>query len=357
MTWRLKEEPSPSRRAKARVALAAFLFLLVGCAAPTDRKFPEREVVRFWHPWTAEWEGVVRRIADRFNASQTRYEVVPLSVPGGDATRTKFMLAVSGGDPPDVVATWENVLPLWARDGIVRPLDPFMSPVDRAAYAATYPVARKAGAYQGKIYGLSVGLNVPALYYRPAVLRAAGLPDRPPRTLEEEARWGDALDQKAADGSLKRLGLLPGDLRDLAPYFGGGYEGGRIDTPGNRAALAWIARQREKVGFDRYVRFQVGLGLDSAGGSGGDSWPFVAGRYGMAVDGQWRVEQVAKSAPQIAREYLTAPRFRPARRGRRASATRWRRCSSCPRRGGTRTGRGRSRGSGRASPTRRPPPR
>ncbi len=264
-------------------------------------------MVRLWHPWTAEGSDTIERIAARFNASQSRYEVVPLSVPGGDATTTKFMLAVSGGNPPDLVASWDPVLPLWARDGIVQPLDDRMSPADRHAYASEYPVARAAGAYRGKTYGLCVGLNVQAVYYRPKELRAAGLPDRAPKTLEEMEDWGARLDRKAADGSLVRLGLLPAGLRDHAPAFGGGYADGRIDTPGNRAALEWETRQRRRVGFDRYLRFQIGLGLDSAGGSGGGGWPFVVGRYALAVDGQWRVEEIAKYAPEMVHDYRTAP--------------------------------------------------
>ncbi len=41
--------------------------------APTVRK-----KVRFWHMWTAEWKDVVDRIVDRFNKSQSEYEVEAL---------------------------------------------------------------------------------------------------------------------------------------------------------------------------------------------------------------------------------------------------------------------------------------
>lgn len=287
--------------------IVALALLLVGCAAPSDRRFPGREVVRVWHPWSGEDAATIQAIADRFNLSQSRYEAIPLSVPGGDETKTKFMLAVSGGDPPDLVATWDPVLPLWARDGIAQPLDPWMSSTDRAAYAKEFPVARRAGEYRGKVYGLSVGLNLFGLYYRPDLLRAAGLPGRAPRTLEELADWGDRLNVRKADGSLARWGLAPGGLRDLGPLFGGGYEEGRIDTPGNLAALRWMAERRAKVGFKEVQRFQVGIGLDAGGNSSEAGWPFVMGRYAMAMDGQWRVGEIAKSAPEFAHLYRTAP--------------------------------------------------
>lgn len=288
--------------------LLVLALLASGCAPRgAAGRLPRRETVRFWHPWGGDDERTVKAICERFNRSQARYEVVPLGIPGGPSASTKFMLAVSGGDPPDLVATWDAVLPLWARDGVVQPLDARMSAADARAYAAQYAVARKAGAYRGRVYGLAVGLNVQGVYYRPSVLRAAGLPARAPRTLEEIALWGDRLVRRNRDGSLQRLGLLVGSLRDTAPLFGGGYERGRIDTPENRAALRWLADSRRRVGFDDYVRFQVGLGLDSAGGSSGAGWPFVGGRYALAVDGQWKVAEVAGAAPEVAREYRTAP--------------------------------------------------
>jgi multiple sugar transport system substrate-binding protein len=46
--------------------------------------------------WTAEWKVVVERICDRFNKSQDRYEVIPLSVPG-TAADSKFLLAAADG--------------------------------------------------------------------------------------------------------------------------------------------------------------------------------------------------------------------------------------------------------------------
>ena len=249
----------------------------------------------------------MKAIADRFNASQTRYEAIPLSVPGSDDAKTKFMLSVAGGDPPDLVATWEPVLPVWARDGIVQPLGAFMSPSDRTAYDQEYPVARRAGTYRGKVYGLSVGLNVPGLYYRPSLLKAVGLPDRPPHTLEELARWGARLDERDPDGRIRRVGLDPGWLRDLAPLFGARAEAGRIDSPENLAALRWIVGVKSKLGLKAVQRYQSGIGIGDSGRLAQAGWPFAAGRYAMAVDGQWRVSEVAKGAPEFVDDYRTAP--------------------------------------------------
>ena len=112
----------------ASVALAvAGVILVFALPGATSRKYPDRVPVRFWHMWTAEWKDVVDRIVDRFNESQDRYEVMPLSVPG-TAADSKFLLSVAGGAPPDVMAQWNQVIPKWAESGLIIPLNSLMSP-------------------------------------------------------------------------------------------------------------------------------------------------------------------------------------------------------------------------------------
>ena len=97
------------------------LFLWLFAMSPREtqeaslRKYPHRIPVRFWHMWSAEWKVVVDRIVDRYNRSQDKYEVIALSVPGG--ADTKFLLGAMGGDPPDVMAQWNPVIPTWAEGG------------------------------------------------------------------------------------------------------------------------------------------------------------------------------------------------------------------------------------------------
>src|SRR5688572_4183215 len=127
------------------------LLCVVSCAqngpVPESRAGSERAQVRFWHMWTAEWKVVVDRIVERFNQSQDRYEVVALSVPPTGA-ESKFLLAVVGGDPPDVMAQWQNVIPTWADSSLIVPLDDLMSARDAEIFARdAYPVVKKIGSY------------------------------------------------------------------------------------------------------------------------------------------------------------------------------------------------------------------
>ncbi len=264
--------------------------------------------VRFWHMWTAEWKVVVDRIVERYNSSQDRYEVVALSVPPTGA-ESKFLLAVVGGDPPDVMAQWQNVIPTWADSGLILPLDGLMSPEDRATFDRdAYPVVKKIGTYRGHLYGLAIGVNTWACYVRLDHLRDAGLdPAALPTTLEDLVAWGRRLDRFDRAGNLTRLGFLPQWLMLYAPLFAGGFydeASGELtlDTAPNRRALAYGVAQRQKLGIDRVTRF------DSAQNAGfGVEWPFAAGALSMTVDGQWRVEQLAKYAPTLPYRVIPVP--------------------------------------------------
>lgn len=305
-----------------QVALAAALLALAAAlawpAAPR-RGYPGRTPVRFWHMWTAEDSGVVERIVARFNRSQQRYEVIPLSVPSQGAD-TKFLLSVVGGDPPDCMAEWNPVIAPWVENHLLLPLDSLMTPAERQRFQReAYPIVRKVGMYHGRLYGVMIGVDIYACYYRPEQFRAAGLdPDRFPRSLEELLKVGKVLNRFDAQGHLTRVGYLPQSFEQLAPAFGGGFfddATGQVtlDTPANRRALSCIADANRQLGFENVVRFRSSLTSNS-----GVEWPFITGAYSVTLDGQWRVELLARYAPDL--EYRVAP-LPPPRGGRALAGT------------------------------------
>ena len=289
------------------------LILIVGVvlvlALPGERtrKYPGREPVKFWHMWSGEWKVVIDRIADRFNQSQDKYEVIALSVPGQSADQ-KFLMSVTGGDAPDVMAQWNQVIPAWAESGLLMPLDKLMSKaeLDELRQAA-YPVAMQIGSYKGHLYGVTTGINIHACYFRLDHLAAAGLdPQEFPRNMEGLREWGAKLNHFDAEGNLTRIGFLPEKFNMYAPVFGGGFydeKAGRvtINTPENLRALTFEFDYRKALGLDHVVRFNSSLNT----GGFSTEWPFISGQFSITMDGQWRVEQLAKYAPDL--KYGTAP--------------------------------------------------
>jgi multiple sugar transport system substrate-binding protein len=207
------------------------------------------------------------------------------------------------------MASWQNVIPTWAGSGMLAPLDELMSPADRELFERdAYPVAKKIGGFRGHLYGMAIGINAWACYYRKDQMREAGLDaEHLPATLEALVALGRRLDQSDGRGNLGRLGFLPWGLKYFAPLFGGGFYDERsgkllIDTPQNRRAFEYVVAQRKALGFDRVVRF------DSAQNAGfGLEWPFATGSVSMTLDGQWRIEQLAKYAPNVDYGVLPLP--------------------------------------------------
>ena len=284
--------------------LAIFAFISSRHTTVGFRKYPNRIPVRFWHMWSAEWKDVVDRIVDRYNRSQDKYEVIALSVPsGGDA---KFLLGAMGGDPPDVMAQWNPVIPTWAEGKMLTPFEDLMSPAELKRFnEVAYPVVKEIGRYKGKTYGIAIGLNMLELYYLPSALREAGI-SRPPATWDELVADSSKLTKRDANGTITRLGFLPGSWMNTIPLFGGGlYDFNRgklsLDAPQNLACLEAIVSLMKTDGYDAVQRFKSGLNTNSAAGG----WPFIDGSYAMDMDGQWYVEQLAKYAPNL--QYATAP--------------------------------------------------
>lgn len=279
--------------ALAGLAVAGLIFSWV-VSGPAPRKHPEREAVHFWHMWPGKWKKVVENICDKFNESQPRYEVIPLSIPGR-AADSKFLLAVAGGDPPDCMAQWNQVIPKWAESKLIVPLNEMMTGEQWRDFQQTaYPVAQQVGMYKGNLYGVTIGLNLWACYYREQHLLDANLdPDRLPETLEELVAWGEKLHRFNETGQLTRIGLLPQHWIQFAPIFAGGFwdaENARltIATPENLRTLRFLADYRGKLGFENVVKFESSLS-----GQIGDAWPFMEGAYSITIDGQWRVQDLS----------------------------------------------------------------
>lgn len=268
-----------------------------------QRKYPNRIPVRFWHMWSAEWKEVVDRIVDRYNESQDQYEVIPLSVPGG--ADTKFLLGAMGGDPPDVMAQWNPVIPTWAEGGMLEPFENVMSPEEHERFERdSYPIVKRVGQYKGKTYGFPIGLQVKGVFYLPQAFREAGITEFP-KTWEELVRVSERLTKRDSKGNIVRLGFMPGSWAETAALFGGGiYDFNRdrltLDDPKNLECLKNLVAIRKRDGYDSVSRFQSGLNTSSFSGG----WPFIGGAYAATVDGPWRVEQISKYAPKL--EYATA---------------------------------------------------
>lgn len=284
-------------------AIGGVLALTVGYALASakmpESKYPNRQKIKFWHRWGGEWEKVVYKIADRFNESQTEYEVVPMFVTGS-GSETKFILGSMGGDPPDVMSIWNGGLPPLAAAGLLTDLETLMTPEEREYFRTkTYKSVRESGQFRGKTYAVTIGADLFGYYVNADHLRAAGIdPDKPPKTFDELVEMGQKLNVRDKNGSLTRMGLNVSSLQTHSYAFGKGFfdESTKqlaLNTPEMLACVKAMVAQKKAVGFQDSQRFWASQNTGSSTGA----WPFIDGAVSITYDGQWRVEEIRKYKP------------------------------------------------------------
>jgi len=253
-----------------------------------------REVV-FWHFWGGADRAIVEDVVARFNRSQDEHFVRAIAMPGNNLD-LKLFLAVSGGDPPDLINQDDPIMADWASRGALMPLDEVASPeeVERLRVWLV-PAARQLGTYRQRMYALCNGLDIRALYYNKTLLDEYQL--APPTTLAELDRIAETTSQFDEDGRPQRFGYLPDPRRLWAwgTVFGGDFYDettARVtaDSEPIAGALDWMTGFRRRYGTDSVAAFRQG---DQS--LPGKSFPLLAGRYTMVMDGQWRVRDIVSS--------------------------------------------------------------
>ncbi len=284
------------------LSLSVVLYDAYGRRVEKDIAGQGREEVVFWHFWGGEDLAVVEDVVERFNASQEKYFVRAIAMPGNNLD-VKLFLAVTGGDPPDVINQDDPIVADWAHRGALTPLDELASPEEMAELNAwLFPAAKRLCQYDGRLYGLCNGLDIRALYYNKTLFDEH--PDLPlPKTPDDLMTVAERLAVVDESGRRVRFGYLP-DSRRLWAWgiaFGGTFHdpqtGATANDPALADALSWMQRFSRKFGADEVAIFRQGdLSLP------GKTFPLLPvstdtphGRYGMILDGQWRVRDINRS--------------------------------------------------------------
>jgi len=294
---------------------------LFGCERSVERAADGRVVVHYWEKWTGFERDAMQAVVDDFNASQDEVLVKMLPV---SSIEQKFMLAVAGGNPPDVVGITSQTLPVFAERGAFEPLDQRLerTGISRSDYL---PVYWDMCAHRGFMWALpSVPVTV-ALHYNRALFEAAGLdPDRPPRTLDEldamaeqltvvrverggeavELRYPEltAAERASRDFSLVQLGYTPAVPGWWDAMWGVWFGAELIrdeDTvtatsPENIAAFRWYAGYAEKYGSQNLQKFAQSFGNFSSPQS-----PFLSEKVAMVLQGVWMHSFIEKYQPTL----------------------------------------------------------
>lgn len=267
---------------------------------------PGRTVVTYWEKWTGIEGDAVQRVVDAFNASQTRLWVYRLPV---SDQNSKAMVAVGGGDPPDVAGLFSYSVPQYAQAGAAISFDDLGIGIGPEYYA---PAVARCLSHEGLLYAGANTCYTLALYYNRDHLIEAGL--GPPTTLVELDAAARALDRTNADNELTRVGLLQ-TLPWWWPYAWPVLFGDPLyDEPtgkvtiasaASKAAFEWLASYPGRLGHDRARSFASAF--DRSFLSAGD--PFLSGRASMCLQGPWMANFARRFAPNLPYGVTTFPRL------------------------------------------------
>lgn len=150
--------------------------------------------IQWWHAMGGELGEKVNEIADKFNASQDDYQVVPVFKGNYTETMTAAISAFRAKEQPHIVQVFEvGTATMMAAEGAVYPVYQLMEDTGQAFEPSDY-LASVTGYYtsnDGKMLSMPFNSSTPVLYYNKDALAKAGV--EPPKTWEEMGEAGRKL--------------------------------------------------------------------------------------------------------------------------------------------------------------------
>jgi multiple sugar transport system substrate-binding protein len=160
-------KPAVSRWTAAAASAVAALALVGSTAFEAPAAAATPVVIQFWQPTGETGPGhisadVIQSLVNTFNKTHPGIVVKDDPVSTSD-NYVKYTTAMASGTGPNVIMTYsEYVVPLWAADGLTKPLNPYL-----AKYGFTLPQYfaedEQNMRYNGDIVGLPQQEDEPAL--------------------------------------------------------------------------------------------------------------------------------------------------------------------------------------------------
>jgi len=281
------------------------LAMLAGCGSQ-PHKGPVKII--YWEKWT-KFEGqAARDMVDAFNRDPRFAGRIQVELVTQSQIERKLLVAIAGGDPPDVSGSYVFCIYPYADRNALLPLDDFLreAGITRNDYI---PVFWDMCEYRGHVWALPTTPATVALHWNKRLFREAGLdPERPPKTLAELDELAERLTKRAPDGTLTQVGFLPQEPGwwnwSWGYWFGGRLWDGQAtiatDCPENVRAFEWIRSYSERWGVDNIRRFASGFGNFSSPQNA-----FLSGRVAMELQGVWMHNFIEMYAPGM--EWGAAP--------------------------------------------------
>ena len=291
-----------SRRLRAAGLLAA-LGIVVGLAAGAVQARPDRDtgaaasqiagniVLAHWASSPVE-TALLKQVIRDFERRYPRINVTRRAL---DPYPSSMLAQFAARKPPDVFYVDSNVFPDWAKQGVLEPLDPFIS---RYKFRTTpfYPRLLDAFRYRGRIYGFPKDWSPLAMQINTEMLRRSA--SAAPRTWSQLQTVARRMIARDAVPGGKPICIAPDWARLLAFVYQNG--GSFLNASKTRPTVTSPA-VRQAVNF--YVNLvRAGVQLAATPAQLGVDWCGEAlGKRKAAIifEGNWVVPYLAQSFPDV----------------------------------------------------------
>lgn len=181
---------------KRFIAIALALVVVSGAMAQTT--------VEFWHAMTGKNNDNVVALADKFNASQKDYKVVPVFKGTYSDTMNAGIAAFRAGQAPAIIQVYEvGTATMMAARGAVKPVYQLMAENNEKFDPKVY-IPTITGYYStsdGKMLSLPFNSSTAVMYYNKDAFKKAGLdPEKPPVTWPEFFAMAKKLKASGMEG-------------------------------------------------------------------------------------------------------------------------------------------------------------
>lgn len=274
------------------------LLLLTSCTEAKSASGPK--VVNWWYYHKGLEAEILEESIERFNASQTEYEVKGFSVPD----KQKYIVAMSGNDSPDLIELSNQEVITYQSNGLLENLSE-IADANNFDFDIIYDDQTKiANTVTGAMYGMPYAAVVIQMFYNKDILEEIGETE-PPTTMEDLYEMAVKATKLDANGNIDVLGypLFPlASSRQEGIYaFGGRWvdEADGITITANSQgvidSLEMNLKYRELYGIDKVQRFV-------ATGNTNRYTPqdiFFAGKQLFRFDGPWLAKQIFDNNPDV----------------------------------------------------------
>jgi len=171
--------------------------------------------IDFWHSEPASNETTLKRLIDRFNASQDQVKVRLLFQGNVHDLILKLLNSMPSGDVPALVELVEANVQVVVDSGGATPVQDF---IDAEGYDLSDFDEKLVQYYtvDGKLYAMPLAVSVPMLFYNKVAFREVGLdPEKPPLTLDDVRAYSEKLLKVDGSGNVVRSGLA----LDISPWW------------------------------------------------------------------------------------------------------------------------------------------